>query len=88
MTFLKVLLRDYNKLRLFSDCMVITLLTQAVFVILNLLCPWDWLAEFMEVEVMNTSDTDQTMFRAYLLLIPMLHLILAIAIEVSSFIIY
>ncbi|XP_075970518.1 polyamine-transporting ATPase 13A3-like isoform X2 [Anticarsia gemmatalis] len=63
--------------------MVITLLTQSVFVIVLLLCPWDWLAEYMEVEMMKTEDTEQTMFRVYLLLIPMLHLVLAIAIEAT-----
>ncbi|CAB3243695.1 unnamed protein product [Arctia plantaginis] len=63
--------------------MVITLFTQAVFVIILLLCPWDGLANYMEVEVMKTTDKDQTMFRIYLLLIPVLHLILAIGIEAS-----
>lgn len=63
--------------------MVITLLTQAVFVIILLMCPWDWLANYMEVVVMNTADTEETMFRVYLLLIPMLHLVLAIAIEAT-----
>lgn len=67
--------------------MVIALFTQAVFVIIILLCPWDGLANYMEVEVMNTADKEQTIFRIYLLLIPVLHLILAIGIEVSYIII-
>lgn len=66
-----------------SDYMMITLVTQSVFVTLLLLCPWEWLAHFMEVEAMSSADSEQTMFRIYLLLIPALHIILAIAIEVS-----
>ncbi|CAH0627196.1 unnamed protein product [Chrysodeixis includens] len=62
---------------------MITLVTQSVFVVLLLLCPWDWLAEFMEVQPMVTNDPEQTMFRIYLLLIPAIHFILAIAIEAS-----
>lgn len=69
---------------LFSDYMVITLLTQSVFVIVLLLCPWEWLAEFIEIEPMKSSEPEQNIFRVYLLLIPVLHLILAIGIEVSS----
>ncbi|KAJ0179942.1 hypothetical protein K1T71_004533 [Dendrolimus kikuchii] len=63
--------------------MVITLLTQAVFVIVVLLWPWQWLAEFMEVEPMNSNVHEQNVFRVYLLLIPVLHLILAIGIEAT-----
>ncbi|XP_022816186.1 probable cation-transporting ATPase 13A3 isoform X1 [Spodoptera litura] len=63
--------------------MMITLVTQSVFVTVLLLCPWQWLADFMEVEAMSSADSEQTMFRIYLLLIPALHIILAIAIEAS-----
>ncbi|XP_059062171.1 polyamine-transporting ATPase 13A3-like [Achroia grisella] len=63
--------------------MVVTLITQAVFVVVLLLCPWHWLADFMEVEVMNINDYEQTIFRVYLLLMPILHLVLAIAIEAT-----
>ena len=63
--------------------MVITLVTQIIFVTILLLCPWNWLADYMEVEAMDTSDFEQTKFRIYLLLIPAIHLVLAIAIEVS-----
>lgn len=64
---------------------MLTLVTQSVFVVLLLLCPWDWLAEFMEVEPMLAHNPDQTMFRIYLLLIPAIHFILAIAIEVKAY---
>ncbi|CAH1644254.1 unnamed protein product [Spodoptera littoralis] len=63
--------------------MMITLVTQSVFVTVLLLCPWQWLADFMEVEAMASADSEQTMFRIYLLLIPALHIILAIAVEAS-----
>lgn len=63
--------------------MMITLVTQSIFVTVLLLCPWHWLAEFMEVEPMASADSEQTMFRIYLLLIPALHLILAIAVEAT-----
>lgn len=62
--------------------MVITLLSQSVFVIVLLLCPWPWLADLMEVKVMDTAVVEQSMFRVYLLIIPCLHLVLAIGIEV------
>ncbi|CAH2236992.1 jg9485 [Pararge aegeria aegeria] len=64
-------------------CMVIALVTQSVFVTVLLLCPWEWLADYMEIEVMKVADTEQTMFRVYLLIIPVLHLMLAIAIEAT-----
>ncbi|XP_045764970.1 polyamine-transporting ATPase 13A3-like [Maniola jurtina] len=64
-------------------CMVIALVTQSVLVTVLLLSPWQWLADLMEIEVMKLTDSDQTMFRVYLLLIPVLHLILAIAIEAT-----
>ncbi|CAG9785123.1 unnamed protein product [Diatraea saccharalis] len=63
--------------------MVITLLTQAVFVTLLLLCPWSWLSNLMEVTPMDTSQVEQSMFRVYLLIIPLLHLILAIGVEAT-----
>ncbi|XP_013188723.1 polyamine-transporting ATPase 13A3 [Amyelois transitella] len=63
--------------------MVITLITQSVFVICCLLCPWQWLADLMEVIVMDYSNPDQMLFRFYLLLLPVLHLFLAIAIEAT-----
>lgn len=64
--------------------MVATLLTQAVFIIVLLLCPWRWLANLMEIELMDlTDDPKKNIFRMYMLLIPIVHLLLAIAIEVS-----
>ncbi|XP_041976131.1 polyamine-transporting ATPase 13A3-like [Aricia agestis] len=63
--------------------MVAALITQSVFVTLLLMCPWSWLADYMEVEVFRTEQPQQNMFRVYILLIPLLHLILAIAIEAS-----
>lgn len=69
----------------FLDCMVLTLVTQAVFVILLLLCPWVGLADFMKIEVMKPTEPEHNLFRVYLLLIPVLHLILAITIEVNMF---
>ncbi|OWR45405.1 putative cation-transporting ATPase 13A3 [Danaus plexippus plexippus] len=63
--------------------MVVTLMTQAVFVTVLLLCPWKSLADFMEIEVMNFVQQEQNIFRVYLLLIPVLHLILAIAVEAT-----
>lgn len=62
--------------------MVATLLTQAVFVVLLLLCPWKELADFMELEFFSMDNADQYIFRIYLLIIPVLHLVLAIGIEV------
>ncbi|KAG6448590.1 probable cation-transporting ATPase 13A3 [Manduca sexta] len=64
-------------------CLVITLVTQAIFVILVLLCPWKWLADFMEVQVMRPEQPEQNMFRVYLLLLPVIHIVLAIAIEAT-----
>lgn len=64
--------------------MVATLLTQAVFIVVVLACPWELFAEILEVEMLKPNDYDQTLFRIYLLLFPALHLILAIAIEVRS----
>ncbi|XP_049865896.1 polyamine-transporting ATPase 13A3-like isoform X2 [Pectinophora gossypiella] len=63
--------------------MVITLLLQSVFVIVCLLAPWKWLADFMEVIVMDPLNKEQSIFRVYVLLIPVLHLVLAIAIEAT-----
>ncbi|XP_072940541.1 polyamine-transporting ATPase 13A3-like isoform X2 [Epargyreus clarus] len=63
--------------------MVATLLTQAVFITVMLLAPWTWLADLMEVEVLKTSEPEQNIFRIYMLLLPILHLILAIAIEAT-----
>ncbi|CAG5040027.1 unnamed protein product [Parnassius apollo] len=63
--------------------MVITLVTQSIFVIVLILAPWTWLANLMEVEVMNVAETEQNIFRIYLLIIPILHLLLAIAIEAT-----
>lgn len=62
--------------------MVITLLSQSALVILLLLCPWEGLANFMEVKAMDYSNVEQSMFRVYLLIVPCIHLILAIGIEV------
>ncbi|XP_048484806.1 polyamine-transporting ATPase 13A3 isoform X7 [Plutella xylostella] len=61
--------------------MVGVLLSQAAFIVLLLLCPWQWLADFMEVQPLEPRDREMTMFRVYLLLIPALHLVLAIGIE-------
>lgn len=63
--------------------MVITLLTQCVFVIILLVCPWQWLANFMQIEPMMPTESEQNIFRVYLLLIPVLHLLLAIGIEAT-----
>ncbi|XP_028179120.1 probable cation-transporting ATPase 13A3 [Ostrinia furnacalis] len=63
--------------------MVITLLSQAVFVVMLLLCPWQWAARQMEVVEAAPGDAPQTMFRVYLLIIPVIHLILAIGIEAT-----
>lgn len=63
--------------------MVIVLLTQTFFVLVMLLAPWDWLTEFMEVVSVDLSRKEETMFRVYLMLIPVIHLILAVGIEVS-----
>ncbi|XP_013178033.1 PREDICTED: probable cation-transporting ATPase 13A3 [Papilio xuthus] len=63
--------------------MVLTLVTQFAFVLVLLLCPWPWLAEVMEIMPLKLRDMDQTYFRIYLLIIPILHLVLAIAIEAT-----
>ncbi|XP_068630367.1 polyamine-transporting ATPase 13A3-like [Battus philenor] len=63
--------------------MVLTLVTQTTFVILLLLCPWPWLAKVMEIKPVDLADKEQNVFRIYLLVIPVLHLILAIAIEAT-----
>ncbi|CAH2075248.1 unnamed protein product, partial [Iphiclides podalirius] len=63
--------------------MVLTLVTQSIFVTVLLLCPWPWLAKVMEIKPMNITDTEQNIFRIYLLVIPVLHLLLAIAIEAT-----
>ncbi|KAI8428833.1 hypothetical protein MSG28_007488 [Choristoneura fumiferana] len=63
--------------------MVLTLVTQAVFVVILLFCPWQGLADYMEVIVMKWDDQEHNIFRIYLLLIPALHLVLAIAIEAT-----
>ncbi|KAJ8732100.1 hypothetical protein PYW08_014830 [Mythimna loreyi] len=63
--------------------MVITLVTQCIFVTVLLLCPWKWLADYMEIEAMDSDNFEQTKFRVYLLLIPAIHIVLAIAIEAT-----
>lgn len=63
--------------------MVIILVLQAVFITMLLLSPWKWLAHLMEVEVMKPEEKEESIFRIYVLLIPVLHLVLAIGIEVS-----
>ncbi|XP_063379335.1 polyamine-transporting ATPase 13A3-like [Cydia fagiglandana] len=63
--------------------MVLTLVTQSVFVVLLLFCPWQELADLMEVKVFKWEAQEENIFRIYLLLVPALHLILAIAIEAT-----
>ncbi|CAK1553646.1 unnamed protein product [Leptosia nina] len=63
--------------------MVITLMSQAVFVTLLLFCPWSDLADWMEVEVMRPAYVEQNYFRIYILIIPMLHLLLAVGVEAT-----
>ncbi|GBP44393.1 Probable cation-transporting ATPase 13A3 [Eumeta japonica] len=63
--------------------MVATLIIQCVFVIICLMCPWKAFGDFMELESLKHDNPSQNLFRVYLLLIPALHLILAIAIEAS-----
>ncbi|XP_047526862.1 polyamine-transporting ATPase 13A3-like isoform X1 [Vanessa atalanta] len=63
--------------------LVITLVTQAVFVTVLLLCPWKALTDYMEVEAVNMSDPETYRFRVYLLIVPVLHLLLAIATEAT-----
>ncbi|XP_038210252.1 probable cation-transporting ATPase 13A3 isoform X1 [Zerene cesonia] len=63
--------------------MVITLATQAVFVILLLFCPWKSLAEYMEIEEMKSAEIEQNYFRIYILIIPVIHLLLAVGVEAT-----
>ncbi|KAJ2946942.1 hypothetical protein O0L34_g16288 [Tuta absoluta] len=63
--------------------MVLVLIVQSVFVVLVLLAPWPWLASFMEVEAFDPALAEQAIFRVYVLLIPVVHLVLAIAIEAT-----
>ncbi|XP_050682195.1 polyamine-transporting ATPase 13A3-like isoform X2 [Leptidea sinapis] len=63
--------------------LVITLLTQAAFVSLLLFCPWEGLAEYMEVEAMKSVQYEQNYFRVYILLIPVLHIMLAVSVEAT-----
>ncbi|CAH2107415.1 unnamed protein product [Euphydryas editha] len=63
--------------------MMLTLVTQAIFVTVLLFCPWEALADFMEIKVLMFSDPEPNVFRVYLLVIPVLHVMLAIAIEAT-----
>lgn len=63
--------------------MVLSLVTQTSFVILLLMCPWSWLAHFMDIKMLDSTDPDQKTFRTYLMLIPFIHLILAFTIEMT-----
>ncbi|XP_022117134.1 polyamine-transporting ATPase 13A3 [Pieris rapae] len=63
--------------------MVITLLSQAFFVTLLLFCPWQGLANWIEVEVMKASHIEENYFRVYILIIPVLHLLIAVGVEAT-----
>ncbi|KAL4710496.1 hypothetical protein ACJJTC_008898 [Scirpophaga incertulas] len=63
--------------------MVLTLLSQVVLVVTMWLCPWKWMAEFMELVVMDLTKHEESAFRLYLLLLPLIHIILALGIEVT-----
>ncbi|CAG9560368.1 unnamed protein product [Danaus chrysippus] len=48
-----------------TNYVVVTLMTQAVFVTVLLLCPWKWLADFIEIEVMNIVQQERSLSIAY-----------------------
>ncbi|KOB74464.1 putative ATPase type 13A3 [Operophtera brumata] len=51
--------------------MVATLITQAVFIVSMAACPWGWLADLMEIQLMDLhGHPNENTFRLYLLLIP------------------
>lgn len=61
--------------------MIVTLISQSVFVTLLLLLPWKGLAELMEVVPVDMTHTAEYMLRLYLLIVPVLHLTISIGIE-------
>lgn len=63
--------------------MVVVLLVLAAFTTIVLMSPWEKLSEFFEVEPWDTNNMDKNHFRIYLLLIPAIHLMIAVAIEVT-----
>lgn len=63
--------------------MVITLLVLSAFTTIVFMSPWEALSEFFEVESWDfEGNMEKNYFRIYLLLIPGIHLMMAIAIEV------
>lgn len=50
---------------------------------LLLMCPWPEMAEFFEVKEWDFGNMEINYFRIYILLIPAIHMVVAIAIEVS-----
>lgn len=62
--------------------MVTSLVTQSILILVFLLVPWAWLCSVMELQMIDYANHAQCMFRFYVLLIPILHLVLAIGIEV------
>lgn len=68
--------------------MVVTLVILTAFTCLLLMSPWEELSTFFELEPLDSSDSSKTYFRLYLLLIPGIHLLVAIAIEVCLYIFF
>lgn len=66
-----------------SDQLVGTLIVLTVMTTLLLMCPWPEMAEFFEVKEWDFGNMEINYFRIYILLIPAVHMVVAIAIEVS-----
>lgn len=69
------------KINYFLVYMVVVLLILAIFTTIVFMSPWENLSEFFQVEPWDT-DMKKNHFRIYLLLIPVIHLMIAVAIEV------
>lgn len=63
--------------------MVVSLVTQSIVILVLVLVPWPWLCNVMQLQMIDYADHAQCVFRIYVLLIPVLHLILAAGIEVK-----
>ncbi|XP_026328514.1 probable cation-transporting ATPase 13A3 isoform X2 [Hyposmocoma kahamanoa] len=63
--------------------MVASLVTQSIVLFVLLLVPWKWLCGVMQLQMVDYTDQAKCIFRLYVLLIPVLHLILSLGIEAT-----